>query len=217
LILGLAHILLTLIYMGIKHIINTAFKTFATGLLVVSASAFAQHAKPAPKAPAKAAPKAAPAKPKVVRVISRGALREVLAYGQHGEIILKAVKGKYSQDVTYRNHVILVVPELNGFVTGKNVIYRGSLRTIQAIGEDGTLVLASTKVHRTQDFTYITQADPIVDTAGDLKKGDKVHFQGQIRDVEAVSKQGMVILQKNKSFPQATVGNYSVSKLTVLE
>lgn len=128
------------------------------------------------------------------QVIHKNTLRKIEYLTDRDQVVLAYEAYSYDQAVANRNDVEKAMTNYFGLKAGDQVFVGNTIRTVQLIGEKGTVVLAY--VAYTYDTTYTTvdKVSRVVNSYGRFSKGDKVLFQNYVRTIESLDEKGHVKL-----------------------
>jgi hypothetical protein len=128
------------------------------------------------------------------QVIHKNTLRKIEYLTDRDQVVLAYEAYSYDQTVANRNDVEKTLTNYLGLKAGDQVFFGNTIRTVQVIGEKGTVVLAYVAYSYDTTYASIDKVSRIVNSYGRFNKGDKVLFQNNIRTIESLDEKGRVSL-----------------------
>jgi hypothetical protein len=128
-------------------------------------------------------------------VIYNKAIRTVAYLTDRDEVVLAAVVYTFPQAVAKRSEVEKVMTSYKKFEQG-NIILNGiTVRTLEYIGENETIVLNSVAYTYPRDFVPASNVSQAVTSYGRFTVGDKVLYNNNIRIIEHLDANGRMVLK----------------------
>lgn len=127
-------------------------------------------------------------------VLHRNTIRRVDFLAEGNQVGLAYEAYSYDKIVVKRSDIEKAMTNYLGLKAGDQVFFGNTIRTVQYVGEKGTVVLAYVAYTYDTTYTSIDKVSRVVTSYGRFSKGDKVLYQGNIRTVENLDEKGRVTL-----------------------
>ncbi len=127
-------------------------------------------------------------------VLLRNQVRTVEYVTDKNQVVLTYVYNKFNQDVVNRNDVQKAYTSNLGLKQNDTVFFGNTIRTVEYIGERGRVTLNYVYNRFNQDFTDIKSVSKTISSYKHLNVGDKVLYNGKIRDIEYLDMNGRIVL-----------------------
>jgi hypothetical protein len=146
-----------------------------------------------------------------IQVMYNDTIREIMAVGAGETVILKGTSSYYQKNVTRRDVTPLVQVQGNLQVAAQ-VMYNDTIREILHLDNTNRVVLKGTSSYY-QKFVNAHEVSLIVSQYMGLRAGDRVLYNGVIREVLMVAMSGRVVLKGTSSYYQKVVNASELEKM----
>jgi hypothetical protein len=131
-------------------------------------------------------------------VIYGGNIRTVEYVTDKDEVVMSAVRYQFTQDVAPRTSVEKAMTSYKNYTAGNVILNGDTVRTLEYIGEFGTVVLKAVQYSYTRDMVDSSRVSQGVASYKQFAVGDAVLYLNNVRKIAHLDQNGRVVLESER-------------------